>query len=273
MDSLEIIENISESIIDFDLNLTDIDNSNDNYWLNQNPIYMLVIYICIGIIGVVGNIITCIVIATNKSMHTVTNCYLFNLAISDLLMIIFAFPAFDGYDRYSSKTVCFLRGFIAEASVYISVLTIVAFSIERYLAICHPFFVRALSHLSRASRTIPTIWILGCAGALPVAMQIGIIHDYRSKDRAICTVVTASGPFYLELSTVVFFILPMILMIWLYTLMGIKLRSSGRRLETRDGESRRTEEDARNNSNKRVLRMLGYIYKGLVSPFVQQSNY
>lgn len=45
-------------------------------------------YAIIFIAGVLGNVITCTVISRNKSMHTATNYYLFNLAISDLLLLV-----------------------------------------------------------------------------------------------------------------------------------------------------------------------------------------
>lgn len=46
-------------------------------------------YLLIFIAGILGNVITCIVIAKNKTMHTATNYYLFNLAVSDFLVLIF----------------------------------------------------------------------------------------------------------------------------------------------------------------------------------------
>lgn len=45
-------------------------------------------YLAIFITGVLGNVITCVVIAKNKTMHTATNYYLFNLAVSDFLVLI-----------------------------------------------------------------------------------------------------------------------------------------------------------------------------------------
>lgn len=48
-----------------------------------------VCYLIIFITGILGNVITCIVIAKNKTMHTATNYYLFNLAVSDFLVLIF----------------------------------------------------------------------------------------------------------------------------------------------------------------------------------------
>ena len=38
--------------------------------------------------GVVGNVVTCIVIVRNSYMHTATNCYLFSLAISDTFQLV-----------------------------------------------------------------------------------------------------------------------------------------------------------------------------------------
>lgn len=48
-----------------------------------------VCYFIIFVTGVLGNVITCVVIAKNKTMHTATNYYLFNLAVSDFLVLVF----------------------------------------------------------------------------------------------------------------------------------------------------------------------------------------
>lgn len=49
---------------------------------------LTVIYSLIFLTGMVGNVITCVVISRNKSMHTATNYYLFSLAVSDLLLLL-----------------------------------------------------------------------------------------------------------------------------------------------------------------------------------------
>uniref|UniRef100_A0A182P2X5 G-protein coupled receptors family 1 profile domain-containing protein n=1 Tax=Anopheles epiroticus TaxID=199890 RepID=A0A182P2X5_9DIPT len=48
-----------------------------------------IFYCFIFVAGIVGNLSICIVIAKNKSMHTATNYYLFNLAVSDFLLLLF----------------------------------------------------------------------------------------------------------------------------------------------------------------------------------------
>ena len=47
------------------------------------------VYGLLFLTGVVGNVCTCVVIARNSYMHTVTNYYLFSLAVSDVLTLIF----------------------------------------------------------------------------------------------------------------------------------------------------------------------------------------
>lgn len=54
----------------------------------------LVIYVCLATVGLIGNTTTCIIIASNKSMHTATNFYLFNLAVSDLMILFWDFPMY-----------------------------------------------------------------------------------------------------------------------------------------------------------------------------------
>lgn len=49
-----------------------------------------------------------------------------------------------------------------------SVLTITAFSVERWLAICFPLKVKIFSKLDRAIKVIITIWLIAFCFALPV---------------------------------------------------------------------------------------------------------
>lgn len=72
-------------------NSTRIPAHNDQNFTRE-PLFVLILatvcYAVIFIAGILGNLITCLVIYRNKSMHTATNYYLFNLAISDLSLLL-----------------------------------------------------------------------------------------------------------------------------------------------------------------------------------------
>ncbi|XP_017117486.1 pyrokinin-1 receptor [Drosophila elegans] len=187
-----------------------------------------VVYSLIFVTGVVGNISTCIVIKKNRSMHTATNYYLFSLAISDFLLLLSGVPQevafiWSKYPYIFGEYVCVLRGLLAETSANATVLTITAFTVERYIAICHPFLGQAMSKLSRAIRIIVLIWITAVVTAIPQAAQFGIELSLGVEQCGIVRVIVEHS---FQLSTFIFFLAPMSIILVLYLLIGVHLYRS-----------------------------------------------
>lgn len=244
-----------------------MDNSSFFYGPKRDPLYvvipMTIIYVLIFITGVIGNISTCIVISKNKSMHTATNYYLFSLAISDFLLLISGVPQeiyfiWSKYPYIFGELFCVARGIAAETSANATVLTITAFTIERYVAICHPFLSHTMSKLSRAIRFIFAIWLVAIVSAVPQALQFGVTNQ-SGVDQCVVKRIIIQHSF--ELSTFLFFFAPMTLITVLYALIGLKLRSST--LMQRDGTLQRrsnacpnTRQQGTSQGTRRVLKML-----------------
>lgn len=153
----------------------------------STAIPLTVIFALLLVTGCVGNLCTAIVIARpkNKYMHTATNYYLFSLAMSDFLFLILGLPQemYTLWQRYPyafGESFCIIRSYLSEASTYASILTISAFTIERYVAICHPLWAHTMSQLPRAITSIVIIWILSAICAIPPAAQLGIITQVSS---------------------------------------------------------------------------------------------
>jgi hypothetical protein len=200
----------------------------------RDPLYIVIpitiSYALIFITGLVGNVVTCIVIARNKHMHTATNYYLFSLAVSDLLLLVSGLPQemyciWSRYPYVFGEVFCVLRGLAAETSANATVLTITAFTVERYVAICHPFLSHTMSKLSRAVKLILVIWVVALAFAIPQAFQFGIVVG-NTPDLVTCTVKNVIIAHSFELSTFLFFVMPMTLITVLYALIGLRLRRS-----------------------------------------------
>lgn len=146
-------------------------------------------YALIFVAGILGNVVTCIIINKNKSMHTATNYYLFNLAISDLLLLICGMPL-DLYNMWIplqypfGTSLCMSLGMLSETTTNATVLTITSFTVERYIAICHPFRQHTMD-LNRAVKFIFAIWIVSFCLAIPQFIQFGVIEE---QGNVICTV-------------------------------------------------------------------------------------
>ena len=80
--------NTTKNHFDYDIVPKPLNNKFDVANSKIILIMLTVIYVIIFITGVLGNVVTCIVIARNKGMHTAVNYYLFSLAVSDLLLLI-----------------------------------------------------------------------------------------------------------------------------------------------------------------------------------------
>lgn len=235
----------------------DSDVCNEEYLgPKRDSIYIIIpvtiIYVIIFITGTVGNVSTCIVIARNRAMHTATNYYLFSLAISDLVLLITGLPQeiylfWSRYPYVFGSTFCFLRGLFAETSGNAVVLTITAFTIERYLAICHPFLSHTMSRLSRAVKLILLIWILAISFAIPQAMPLKVHGDCP-----LCMPMDTVIDHAFEVSTFMFFVTPMTLIIVLYVLIGVRLKSS-RTIKKRISSNARIQ----SRSSRKVVKMLG----------------
>ncbi|CAH0553159.1 unnamed protein product [Brassicogethes aeneus] len=240
-DAFEIPKNHTQLNNSFENFTSDIFSFNSTDWgPKRDPLYIVIpisfMYVLTFVSGLLGNISTCIVIAKNKPMHTATNYYLFSLAISDLLLLISGLPPeiyaiWTKYPYIFGEAFCVLQGFAAETSANATVLTITAFTIERYVAICHPFLSHTLSKLNRAIKFIIAIWIVAICLAVPLAMAFGVWCEQLpdgsfSDEQCVCMVKRIVLPHAFEISTFVFFIAPMSLITVLYILIGLQLHRS-----------------------------------------------
>lgn len=232
-------------------------------------ITMTILYVLLLISGVIGNISTCIVIVRNSYMHTATNCYLFSLAMSDLLLLVTGIPdeihmLWVPQPPYTlGEVICVFRGFTAETSTYASVLTIVFFTVERYLAICHPLKAQTMSGLPRTVKCATVVWLVAAASALPVSLQFGLIYqtdEYGEilPQSSLCTLKNPIRYTFL-ISAFVFFFFPLLLIVVLYLKIGLKLSKPVTIRRSKQDCSNTIDRNANKHSNSRkgIIKMLG----------------
>lgn len=105
--------------------------------LRENGFYYarLVCYVIIFIIGVIGNILVCLVVCRQRKMKNVTNYFIVNLAVSDLAVLLICIPFDFGeivthYWPYGA-VMCKLIYPLQTLATTASVGTLVAISLNR----------------------------------------------------------------------------------------------------------------------------------------------
>ncbi|XP_029643904.2 pyrokinin-1 receptor-like [Octopus sinensis] len=234
---------------------------------------MTIVYSIIFFTGIIGNVCTCIVIAKAKYMRTTTNIYLFNLAVADLLVLILGLP-FEIYTFWSAypwifgEAFCYLRNMASETTTCASVLTITAFTIERYMAFCHPTKAPSISNLTRVTKILVVIWFLSGLLAIPLTVQFGIVYVKDEKNKSIkesaqCTLkqIDHSSPLF-GISAFLFFILPMTIISVMYVCIALAIRRSTLQRSLSDRSANRKgyptcfPGDRQSQARKAVVKML-----------------
>lgn len=206
-----------------------------------NLIPFTFVYCVIFVTGIVGNSITCLVIVRNQYMQTATNFYLFNLAIADMLTLITAMPLelFSFWQQYPwifGDTICKLRAVVSEATASASILTIVAFTTERYVAICHPMGMQTKSKFTRATRVIVAIWLMAILNGVPWTLYMRVNYLRHENGEAISESAWCGLPFLepdkhwetlMLCSTFLFFVIPMTVIVVLYVRIAVTIYRSG----------------------------------------------
>ncbi|XP_066305151.1 neuropeptide FF receptor 2-like [Branchiostoma lanceolatum] len=126
--------------------------------------YALVFLLC-----VVGNVVVCAVVIKTPRLRTVTNYFILNLAVSDLLVAIFCMPftlvEHILNDYQFGDVMCRVNPTIQGISVAASVYTMTAIAYDRYKAIVFPTEPRM--SLSKMKIALAGIWIGAVAVMVP----------------------------------------------------------------------------------------------------------
>ncbi|XP_076327810.1 tachykinin-like peptides receptor 99D [Tachypleus tridentatus] len=144
-----------------------------------------------------GNLIVIWIVLAHKQMRTVTNYFLVNLSLADTMVstlnVIFNFTYMLNGDWPFGRAYCKMSNFIAILSVSASVFTLMAISIDRYMAIMHPLRPR-MSRRATLNITL-CIWVAGSLLSLPNLLYSTTTTEmFTNGDyRVICFMVWPDG--------------------------------------------------------------------------------
>ncbi|XP_004441713.1 probable G-protein coupled receptor 101 [Diceros bicornis minor] len=167
----------------------------------------------------VGNIVLALVLQRKPQLLQVTNRFIFNLLVTDLLQISLvapwvvatSVPLFWPLNSHFCTALVSLTHLFAFASVN----TIVVVSVDRYLSIIHPLSYPAKMTPRRGYMLLYGTWIVAILQSTPPLYGWGqAAFDERN---ALCSMIWGSSPSYTIFSVVSFIIIPLFVMIGCYS--------------------------------------------------------
>ncbi|KAG7301032.1 hypothetical protein JYU34_015405 [Plutella xylostella] len=128
--------------------------------------------------GLLGNALVCVAVYRDKTMRTVTNYFIVNLALADFMVILFCLPPTVLWDVtetwFLGNVLCKVLLYFQSVSVTVSVLTLTFISLDRWYAICLP--LRFKSSTGWAKVTILKIWIIALTFNAPELLVLTVVQ-------------------------------------------------------------------------------------------------
>jgi neuropeptide Y receptor len=151
--------------------------------------FFSIFYILFFVLGIFGNSLVCFVVFRQRTMQTVTNFFITNLAIADILLCLLCVPFTPLYTFMGTwvfgSTLCFIVSFAQGCCVYLSTLTLTSIAIDRFFVIIFPF--RPRMKIRTCILIIIFIWIVACALTFPYGLYMTLVKmHYMNAERTLC---------------------------------------------------------------------------------------
>ena len=128
-------------------------------------------------LSLTGNILVLVILALYENLKSLTNIFILNLAISDLVFTT-GLPFWAMYHIWGwlfSTILCKIVTFVFFIGFYSSILFLTMMTIYRYLAVVHPLSQRRIQKLSTGIFLSLLMWMVSIGAAMPSLLYSSVI--------------------------------------------------------------------------------------------------
>nr|BDP38651.1 fluorescent sensor for somatostatin [synthetic construct] len=164
-------------------------NHTDDSFSRTSTVVITCLYFLVCAVGLCGNALVIYVILRYAKMKTVTNIYILNLAVADVLFMLglpFIALQLALVHWPFGPVLCRIVMTVDSLNQFTSIFCLMVMSIDRYLAVVHP--IRSTKwRKPRVAKTINVaVWGVSLLVNLPIVIYSGIIMKH---DSCFCTIV------------------------------------------------------------------------------------
>ncbi|XP_055038961.2 somatostatin receptor type 2 [Misgurnus anguillicaudatus] len=229
-------------------------NELDHGLTRTSTVVITFMYFVVCAVGLCGNALVIYVVLRYANMKTVTNIYILNLAVADVMfMLSLPFIAIQLALVHwpFGPALCRVVITVDSLNQFTSIFCLMVMSIDRYLAVVHPIRSTKWRKPTAAKFINLTVWLVSLLVNLPIIIYSGLI---TKPDGCFCSIVWPEPQevYYTAFMFYTFilgFFLPLIVICLCYLLIVIKVKSSGISV----GSTKRK------RSEKKVTRMVSIV--------------
>ncbi|KAK6060090.1 7 transmembrane receptor [Cooperia oncophora] len=220
------------------------------------------------LVGLIGNAMVCIAIATDRRLHNVTNYFLFSLALADLLVCLLVMPLSiivevkHGVWTWN-VSLCLLYVYADVFLCSASIVHMSIISLDRYLGISQPLRTRNKSKTMIIVK-ICLVWIITLIVSCPIAILASYDHTYILRNNS-CMIFSRH---YIIYGSTLTFLIPFCIMFITYLRTTTLLNKQASIL------SQKANDKLNGNGLRRTMphRKLGQVRRTSTSPATTYSS-
>ncbi|KAJ7312014.1 hypothetical protein JRQ81_006343 [Phrynocephalus forsythii] len=146
-----------------------------------------VVFGVIFLLGMVGNTLVLVVLGRlrpgGRPSRSATNIFILNLSVADFSFLVFCVPfqatIYSLPEWVFGAFFCKWVHYLAMATMLVSIFTLVAMSVDRYIAVVHAKRSLCIRSKRNATLGVGLIWVLSLLFAIPVAQHQELMHGHH----------------------------------------------------------------------------------------------
>lgn len=160
--------------------------------LGPEAVIVPIVFGCIFFLGIIGNTLVMVVIGKIKSRRSrsTTNIFILNLSIADLSFLLFCVPfqatIYSLPEWIFGAFLCKSAHYIFTVSMLVSIFTLVAMSVDRYIAVVLSKKSPCIRNRRNALTGVCAIWMLSFIFAVPVAQHQILTNHPTALNSTFC---------------------------------------------------------------------------------------
>ncbi|XP_062036422.1 somatostatin receptor type 5 [Lepus europaeus] len=192
-----------------------------------------VLYLLVCAVGLGGNTLVIYVVLRHAKMATVTNVYILNLAVADvLLMLGLPFLATQNAVSYwpFGPFLCRLVMTLDGINQFTSIFCLTVMSVDRYLAVVHPLRSARWRRPQVAKLASAAVWAFSLLMSLPLPLFAEVQEGWGTCNLSWPEPVGLWGAAFIAYTSVLGFFGPLLVICLCYLLIVVKVKASGVRV-------------------------------------------